>query len=255
MAIKDLATLTKYIESLELAEPSPEIRGLQSRRTPAPEPTDGEAGYVDAGALVSFVAGISPLHKSDVLNSVLLAQLAADKLFNRESATKDWYGKFVEVLTNVGWVAQNFGFKELKSAGTNFEVNKLVVEMLAAISSGPALSAISLTLSTLKALAEKQDSKWKVYSSQSYNGKEGNFQIGCAAAVDGVPVMSFGAFTLSSSQSSDQYLWFNFSSSSSNFWYSTQATSLAEDIYSQVRELVIKKLGVNAATYILDLEI
>ena len=44
-------------------------------------------GLVDAGASVSFMREISSSHKSDVLNSAILAQLTADKKYGRNKDT------------------------------------------------------------------------------------------------------------------------------------------------------------------------
>jgi hypothetical protein len=41
------------------------------------------AGFVDGGILLSFVSDVQALHRSDMLNSSLLAQLAADKQYSR----------------------------------------------------------------------------------------------------------------------------------------------------------------------------
>ena len=58
-------------------------------------------GFVDAGALISFTHEISSSHKSDVLNSTLLAQLTADKI--TKTLTKFMYtfwGKLAELFMN-----------------------------------------------------------------------------------------------------------------------------------------------------------
>ena len=55
-------------------------------------------GFVDAGSLVSFTETISCVHKSDVLNSTLLTQLAADHIHHGNIHSEKWYDKYINVL-------------------------------------------------------------------------------------------------------------------------------------------------------------
>src|SRR5216683_1057876 len=52
---------------------------------------DQPSAYVNAGSVVSFVSGVSSRNQTDVLNTTLLAQLAANKKFDREIDTVNWY--------------------------------------------------------------------------------------------------------------------------------------------------------------------
>ena len=60
-----------FVRRLEIAEPM------------ARPAVVGNQGFVDAGSLVTFTSDISEQHRSDVLYSTLLAQLAADKESDR----------------------------------------------------------------------------------------------------------------------------------------------------------------------------
>jgi hypothetical protein len=104
-----------YVRSLEIErfdEKKLTIRAAVS------DTGEDEAGYVDAGALTSFVAGLTKTHKEDTLNSTLLAQLAVNKAYNRETQTKEWYAKYHEVLENVGWVISAFQFTEYETSAS-----------------------------------------------------------------------------------------------------------------------------------------
>jgi hypothetical protein len=67
---------------------------------------------VEGGAVVSFVAGLEGEDKIDVLSSIQIAQRAAKARFDRFADTKGWYGAFVEVLEQLGWVIDAFAFTE-----------------------------------------------------------------------------------------------------------------------------------------------
>src|SRR5690349_9812246 len=87
-----------FIRELELPDLEPGGGDFPAARVD----DKNRAGYVNDGSLVSFVAGLTAQQKSDTLNSVLLAQLAANTKFNRETQTRDWYDFFRTVLENVG---------------------------------------------------------------------------------------------------------------------------------------------------------
>ena len=75
----------RFIRSLELTEysglPSPKLVTLP----------DGKAqALVDAGSLVSFTSNLKGQQKEDVLNSSLLAQLAANKRYDRFNDSENW---------------------------------------------------------------------------------------------------------------------------------------------------------------------
>ena len=51
---------------------------------------------------MSFTENLSGQNKEDVLNSTLLAQLAANKKYDRKSQHDEWYMFYMKVLENVG---------------------------------------------------------------------------------------------------------------------------------------------------------
>lgn len=252
MLTKDLTQVQKFIAELELTEPDPTIAGLTLA---AVEPKDGkEGGYVDAGSLVSFVAGVSGQHQKDVLNSTLLAQLAANKKFDRENDTENWYKFYRNVLENVGWVIQEFNFQKYAASGATFSINKVVLEILAAIATQNELAVITTTMNALKSLSDKDD-RLVLFDSQSYPASSGNFQISAAAESGGVVVMKIGAFYFKATKHVTKFLWFNFSSSSSEIYKGAQTINLNEEAYSKVRQQIVDKLGDKAQQFVADLDI
>lgn len=54
-------------------------------------------------SVVAFVPGVEPQDQIDIMNSLALAQLSADKRFNRVHQVKGWFEAFVNTLVDVGW--------------------------------------------------------------------------------------------------------------------------------------------------------
>ena len=102
----------------------------------------GEQGFVDAGALVSFVDKISKQARNDVLNSKLFAQLAADYLYNRKTQSQEWYNKYVEILSQIGWDLQDFQFEQYRTSGATLQISEVAIDIVTAIVSGKELAAV-----------------------------------------------------------------------------------------------------------------
>ncbi len=244
--------LAVFIEELELAEPPAAVAAL-----PLTAPrfaADKDAGYVDAGSLVSFVAGLSTEHQADVLNSTLLAQLAANKKFDREKQTGEWYGFYRTVLENVGWVVEKFEFTRYNAVGTTFTVEQVVLEIVGALLTGNQLAIVTATLNALKE-SSKGGKPITIWDSTSHSSQNGSFQIGLAADKGGVPVMALGAFHFATRESTTRFLWFSYSSSETQLYKAGQTVSLNEIVYGKVRQQVIDKLGDNAVKFVANLEI
>lgn len=252
MATADIADLKSYIAGLELAEPSAAVAALAPAAPMVEDET--KAGYVDDGSLVSFVAGVSQQHKHDILNSTLLAQLAANKQYDREKETVEWYKFYREVLENVGWVIQAFDFTEFKAGGAQFSVDEVVLKILAAIATQNDIAIVAETIEALKGLSD-DDGRVVLFNSDTHELNKGNFQIGVASESDGVAVMKLGTFYFSTSETVTRVLWFRFKSADTSFYKGAQTVNLNEDVYGQVCQAVIDKLGDKAQTFVRDLPI
>ena len=153
-----------FVKSLELAQP----RGIPLKsRIPSARVITGEAeqGLVDAGALASFTNKLSDTHKSDVLNSTLLAQLAVVKQFDRFEDTDKWYKYYVNVLGKVGWVIQEVTFEEYNTSGQTLKVSDSIIDILKAVLSGDELAVIQRTLDSLQ--SGQNEGWWVVFDRKS----------------------------------------------------------------------------------------
>ena len=248
----DIAKRQRFIETLELPPVPETLRGL-SLGTVQPE-ADQPEGYVDDGSLVSFVSEVSGQSRADVLNSTLLAQLAANKKYDRWKDTKNWYEFYVNVLENVGWVLQSFEFTEYQASGATFEVDKAVLEILAAIASQDQIAVATETMNALKSLGDS-DGKLVLFSSASSSLGSGSFQISAVTETNGAVAMGLGAFYFNSTQSTTRFLWFTYDSSDMDLFKSAQSITLNLQIYDKVRQAVVDKLGSNAVSFVADLDI
>lgn len=241
-----------FVNSLEIELPTEKAR---SCNLTGPTFKTGEpAGYVDDSSIVSFVSGLSDEHKSDVLNSTLLAQLAANKKYDRWKDTEKWYKFYVDVLGKVGWVIQGFKFTEHSGSGMTLKVQDVILKLLASIATENMILIVTETMEALKALKD-DDGRLVLFDSQSQSLGKGNFQIAVASEVGGNVATSIGAFYFNSKETKSRFLWFNYSKSDIHFFEGCQSITLNEEVYAEVRDAVIKKLGDSAKTFVQDIEI
>ena len=247
------AEIRSYIANLEIAEADPKQKTVF--RADAPAFLDDEPGaVVDSGSLVSFVGGISGLHKSDVLNSTLLAQLAANKQFDRFKQTREWYTFYTDVLSNLAWNIPNFFFREYQPSGTELVLSDAILDILSAIATGDEMKILEAALSGLRD-NPSNEGPLTLFDQQSFPENIGTFQIFPCSMDRGDVVMAQAAMQFTSEKHVTRFLWFKWTSFSVKLFQSSQKGVLNEDIYSKIRQDVITKLGDNAKQFILDLKI
>lgn len=156
-----------YIEALELPE-------LHSKRSSDTNSVIDSAACINNRMLQSFAADLTEQQKSDVLNSTLLAQLAADKAYPKDEHgrydVKGWYNKFSEVLLNLGWVSQNTAFWQYKIHGESFTADKAILEIINGLLQNNALLLAQATINALKNLPEN-DSKLTLFKFNTCSDK------------------------------------------------------------------------------------
>ncbi|WP_284620749.1 hypothetical protein [Aquabacterium humicola] len=229
-------------------------RNFPAALADAPPPITKPEGFVEKGSLVSFVAGVSPQNRDDVLNSTLLAQLAADKQCDREADAMNWYKAYTTVLGKVGWTIEGANFSVYSSSSASFTMDKAVLEIAGAALTGDEAAVVAATIDALGKLPTN-DGRLQLFDHSASNGKEGNFQICVCTETNGAVAMKTMAFWFTSDQSSTTVLFFNYSSAATTLKKSVQGATLNSAVYASVRNAVLDKLGQNAQQFVLDLDI
>lgn len=231
-----------FVRSLQLDEQSSYPSTAKARATFSDAK---EEGLVDAGSLVSFTSTLKGQQKSDVLNSTLFAQLAATKKHDRYKDTENWYKEFANVLNIVGWVLQGFKFDQYRSSEDSFNISQITLELLSTLI-GEDATLLKTVQATLKGLA-KDSEGLTLFSSKSSSENHGNFQIlPCEVDKNGQINVAFIGAHFKASQVSQDYLFVSYSTQDISLFKTAQIFTLDEDIYSQVRDEIIAKLGKNA---------
>jgi len=257
-----------FVESLELATfnrptnmraerefvSNPQIRRGEARGA-APVIGDRLRAAVNAGALVSFVAGLSAAEMTDVLFSIQLAQRAASAKHDRFAATKEWYTLYGDVLGRLGWIGEAFAFTERAKTAGSFTIDKSALDVIMTVATGNQLAILVKTLQTLKSLADKSGAV-RLFEWQALSEFSGNFQIGAAQrAENGALSLAIGAFYFHASDSRGRALFVAWGAEEIGFWAGAQKMTLNSALYAKHRAAVAARLAAEASDYIAELEI
>lgn len=245
--------VTTYLKQLELPEVDTSLPAL-FRQEAAVFKDDTQGAAVNAGSLVSFVSGLTEKHKSDVLNSTLLAQLAASKQYDRFKNTMSWYNFYIQVLAQVGWNIPAFAFRDYSPSGSSLVLSDAVLDILNAVATGSEMDILRATLGSLKD-KPGNEGPLTLFDQQSFPENVGTFQIFPVSEDDGQVVMAMSAMQFNSEKHVTRFLWWSWTRTSVRLQQSAQKAVLNEDLYGKVRQQVIDKLGDRASQFIKDIEI
>ena len=96
------------------------------------------------------------MHRSDVLNSTLLAQLTASKHYDRNKETDKWYKKYLHLLGKIGSVVQEIEFENYEVNSHTMKVSEAIVDILKAILLPSEIQAVRSVLKSLRSPQNEQ---------------------------------------------------------------------------------------------------
>lgn len=215
---------------------------------------EGEAGgAVVAGTLVSFGPGVSETHRRDVLQSLLLAQLAANARAERHKQPGEWFSAYRGVLEQVAWVVESsIATTRYRSGVTRFSVSNIANDMFRH-RVGP--EELRLVLATLDAVrAGEHGAAQLVFECPSHSGGIGNFQVALAIEEEGELQLFVTQVSFSAPQHVVRLLSEEFTSSA-QFQVAFLALTQNQAQYEKVRAAVAAKVESRFAGSVAILEL
>jgi hypothetical protein len=249
------------VHAHDVSAPPHAARSVAQAAFSASAVPSGTKASVAASAVQVFGPEVTQQMQQDVLSSTLLAQLAAQKAAGGgpEQNPQVWYGKYREVLANVGWTITDFQMGSLDVTQYN-NTSEVILELAKKYLDPEQYSLIEKTLSVITQPNNSRPYGIFNNSAISASNKSAGFNFGAVSAYDGNPSFRIFAnwFTAQANIREDGFLWFKFSSSSGgvDFNAGNQSMTLNSKFYAEnAREVVIKKLGKHLQNYVSDLDI
>jgi hypothetical protein len=212
-----------------------------------------KSACITAGSIICFMEGLSAQQKSDVLNSTLLAQLSANKKFDREANTVGWYNEYITILRRHGWNIQAFNFIKHESSQI-YELSFVVLNTLADTMGNKLIPTIRAAIDATKSL--KKDSKaFTIWKETTHSSNGGNFTVLPCSNVDNAITMFMGCFYFSAKNVDTDFLWHLWNPQNIEFYKSAQIGVLNENVYAPLRDSVIEKLSTDATNFIADIDV
>lgn len=235
----------RYIDSLELGEIPEVLKNLPAE----PQKEGEEKRMVDGASLVTFYEDVSTESASDVLDSMLLAQLAAGKKYNQETESEKYYAMYREVLGNVGWTISSSAFQLYESSSANIDLGEVVINLLKLIVDETALQKISTSIRILKEL-NKESKPSLIFNSSSHTEKNGNFRVALCKENQNTVSTAISNMYFEAGEEITGVFWTKFTTANMKLHYSIQNITLNKNIYSQVREQIKYKVKEQAGKYV-----
>jgi hypothetical protein len=247
-----------YVAGLQLAFPEKAYKSLMRGAPTEPESTgdniNEDKAYLDNKSIVSFVAGVSPENRQDILDATLLAQLAAGHLYPNPQDLKQWYEKYTEVLRNIGWTIQENEFSEVTTSGSLFEMKNAILSLVSAAFGGNYIAIVMKVLDALKDLSDS-DSKIVAFEKNTHSAGKGTFQLALVEEVNDSVALHMAGFILSTTSEVKRILFFSSKKETATVTSNTMASTLNKETYANVRATVKQKLGEKAQQYIAEIAI
>lgn len=252
-----------FIARTELADSSLSLKeNLAGQDMPdgfaLPEP----AGAAVAGSnLLVFTEGVSRQNREDVMDSFLFATLVANKAFNPETQSQEWYARFNKVLATVGWLSTNWSYARYQSIHQRFSMDQAGLKILssaiaAAALPGPASIAMLKVASEALASLAQNPEPLRLFERQTKSHSGASFRIGaCAEAADGTLTLAMGAVNMRTNAEVTNVLFWEWNSAQIEADRGEDALVLNSGLYAGIRDQIRQRLGSNAKLAIAEFEI
>lgn len=199
-----------FVQSVSLPDAGPSFESAPS----LPTIPDGQTVITVGSQLIEFDRNTAVATRMPVVNSMLLAQLAANKAVSQATDVVAWYNKYNEVLQGVGWQVGNFEMQEQDVKSKKAHLHQEIIPVLTALL-GPAVAASSLVINVLKGLQNMdKESQWiRLFERNSQHARGAKFAVSYIDAdAQGNPQINAVSFAILAESTVTQVLFFKFSS-------------------------------------------
>lgn len=249
-------TARAFVDSIELPRVAKRLtRDAQPPKEISYDELKNQAMVVGS-EVVSFVKGVTAERRQDIVNSALLAQLAA----NKKAASSDifaWYNAYFDALGQLGWVLQDSSFNAYEEQADGMEAHEAILQV-ATVMLGAAPTALAVVTATIKAMKSMDaNSPWlTIFNRESRTAKASRFQIALAEQDEnGQFMVTMMAYSLEAESSITQVLFFKIRKNKVALKHKSGKVTINESVLSSVRDKIKAKLADRVSSYVDSIDI
>jgi hypothetical protein len=223
------------------------------RFTPTPEE---DQSIIVGSQLQGFASGVQETMRRAIQNSVLLAQLVAQKQAPLDDEA--WYRTYFEVLTNIGWLIEERRFSVFDSGAVQSDVHEALLQLAASLMGGPETTAYQIVSATIDALQKLEEGNPAVtiFHRETQHQESARFQLSVAEEDgDGGLGVSLMAFRLIASTTLTQVVFFKFKTEEAQLEHFAARVSVNQDVLERVADAIAEKVASYVDGYVRTLEI
>lgn len=244
----------EFVLALDLPESGPQF---ESAAVSAPQFTDQQEVVAVGAQLAEFSKSVTADLRPLISNSMLLAQLAANKAIGPDGSVFDWHRKYRDVLSNIGWQVHASEEQAQEISNKNLGVHKAIIPVLTNLL-GPAAAATSLVVSVLQGLNEMDASRpWiTLFDQSSQHATGAKFQISYVDTdAHGEPMISLLAFSVAAERAITQVLFFKFSGQTAELRKSTTSLATTGERLKTDKEIIAGRVQSFVSDFVKNIEI
>jgi hypothetical protein len=170
-------------------------------------------------------------------DTILYAEIRADKLFDRETQRREWYREYSKALTSCGWSTMNDPYKEYISRELDFTMDEAALQIIALVAGADKLKVLPLISSALNAL-EKNEGAIKLIEIKSKKNKAANFQMVPCISLGGRPTMMACAMQMEARELITKILFFKYRGEEVKVYNAATRRTLNRRAYNAVKDIV-----------------
>ena len=249
--------IRRFVLELDLPETRRD-RGFESARVAAPPEFTSKQEVVAVGAQLAEFSGTVPASlRLRISNSMLLAQLAANKATSQTNDIFDWQRKYSAVLSNIGWRTHDSEEHVQQVSNKDLSVHKAILPVLTAML-GPAVAASSMVVSVLEGLNYMNaGTPWiTLFDRSSQHASGAKFQIGYVDTDEhGEPAIRLLGVGVKAQRSITQVLFFKFSSQQAELRQSTSLFGTPAERLNADKDVIAGRVQSFVADFVKNVDI
>ncbi len=212
--------------------------------------------FADSGSFVAVSQHVDQQATEDVINSTLFAQLAASHDYDKNTQLAQWYGRYTDVMSIQGWDISDFDESSLSSASTDLSVSEVIFDILKAALKDPSEQAmVNAAVAALKQL-EKEGPFISLFNHSAIGANRANFQSFFVTRDEhGLVSMKLGYLVVGFKDISSTILFLRVKEGESWIKSHSETVKLDYDVFNQIRNQVIERLGDNARAQVAGIDL